>query len=97
MAMRLRHRIVAPLGLRTEGAAGADLMATLPVVHESADRLEVGLADKHLTFTIETALSNGRAIIITRIWFNHWSGRLYLAAVLLPHKIILRHSLRGLA
>lgn len=97
IALRLRNRIVAPFGLRTEGADGGDLMATLPVVHESADRLEVGLADKHLTFTIETALSGGRAAVTTRIWFNHWSGRLYLAAVLLPHKLILRHSLRGLA
>lgn len=97
VALRLRNRIVAPFGLRTEGAEGGDLMATLPVVHESADRLEVGLADKHLTFTIETALSGGRAAVTTRIWFNHWSGRLYLAAVLLPHKLILRHSLKGLA
>jgi len=97
LALRLRNRIVAPFGLHTEGAAGGDLMATLPVVHDSADRFEAGLADKHLTFTIETVLSGGRAAVTTRIWFNHRSGRLYLAAVLLPHKLILRHSLRGLA
>lgn len=97
LALRLRNRIVAPFGLRTEASTGGDLMETLPVVHDSPERHEVGLVDKHLTFTIETVLSGGHAAVTTRIWFNHWSGRLYLAAVLLPHKIILRHSLRGLA
>jgi hypothetical protein len=97
LALFLRNRVAAPFGLRTEGAAGGNLMETLPVVRETAENLEVGLVDKHLTFTIETSLSGGRAVFTTRIWFNHWSGRLYLVAVLLPHKMILRHSLRGLA
>jgi hypothetical protein len=97
LALRLRNRMVAPFGLRTQASGGGDLMVTLPVVHTGAERHEVGLVDKHLTFTIETVLSRGHATVTTRIWFNHWSGRLYLAAVLLPHKIILRHSLRGLA
>jgi len=96
LALHLRNRIVAPFGLRTEASAGGDLMETLPVVHDSTERYEVGLVDRHLTFTIETVLSGGNAAVTTRIWFNHWSGRFYLAAVLLPHKLILRQSLRGL-
>ncbi|QXT38924.1 DUF2867 domain-containing protein [Gymnodinialimonas ceratoperidinii] len=72
-------------------------MLHLPVVRERDDLYELGLEDRHLTFTLETRLEAGRAAMTTRIWFNHWTGRLYLAVVLIPHKIIVRHALGRLA
>ena len=96
-ALRMRNRIVRLFGLKTEGQGGADLMTSLPVVEDSADRYCVGLQDKHLTFTLLTERTARHVKITTSIWFNHWSGRAYLAVVLIPHKLILRHIIKGLA
>ncbi|WP_417524946.1 DUF2867 domain-containing protein [Marinovum sp.] len=98
-AMRLRNRAMARFGLRTESSAGGSgkaMMLSLPVLSETAERYEVGLPDRHLTFTILTERTAAGARLTTSIWFNHWAGRVYLAAVLLPHKIIVKRALRGL-
>ena len=95
VALALRNRAVALCGLHTPEMG--DGMANLPVLVETADRLEVGLTDKHLTFTIETKKGPNRTDVTTRIWFNHWAGRVYLAIVLIPHKLILRQALRRVA
>ncbi|MGX9356360.1 DUF2867 domain-containing protein [Roseobacteraceae bacterium S113] len=94
-ALALRDRLVSPLGLTTV-TDGALSMTTLPVLEDTPEHYEVGLEDKHLTFTLHTSLAPNRARVTTNIWFNHWIGRAYLTAVLIPHKIILRHSLKGL-
>lgn len=36
------------------------------------------------------------ARLTTSIWFDHWAGRVYPALVLIPHMIIVRHTMRGL-
>lgn len=96
-AMRLRNRAMARFGLRTEGKGeGQAMMLSLPVLHETPERFEVGLPDRHLTFTILTEKTADSARLTTSIWFNHWAGRVYLAAVLVPHKIIVKRALRGL-
>jgi len=95
-ALNLRNRIVGLFGLATESPDGTAMMMNLPVVRETVDCYEVGLIDRHLTFTITTELASGRARLTTSIWFNHWAGRLYLVAVLIPHKIIVKQMLRGL-
>jgi hypothetical protein len=95
VALAARNRVVALFGLRTPDLGQG--MAQLPVVAETPERYELGLADRHLTFTIETLHRGDRADVTTRIWFNHWSGRAYLALVLIPHKLILRGALRRLA
>ena len=97
-AMAVRNGAVALFGLKTEGEdVSRDMMVQLPVVYESPDRYELGLVDRHLTFTLETKMQNGAVDVTTRIWFNHWAGRLYLAVVLIPHKIIVKQAIRRLA
>ncbi len=93
-AMNLRNRIVGIFGLATPTMGRG--MADLPVVTETPEAYELGLEDRHLTFTLETRLEDRTASLTTRIWFNHWTGRLYLAVVLIPHKIIVRSALRRL-
>ncbi|SHI02928.1 DUF2867 domain-containing protein [Marivita hallyeonensis] len=95
-AMSARNAIVRRFGLVT-GEEGAGVMTRLPVWRETSDVFETGLVDKHLTFSIETRLSTGHVAATTRIWFNHWAGRLYLGIVMIPHKIIMRHIVRSLA
>jgi hypothetical protein len=94
-AMAIRNKVVGLFGLQTPDMEQG--MADLPVVEEGPQRYEVGLIDRHLTFTIETEHNGETAHVTTRIWYNHWAGRLYLAVVLIPHKLILRGALRRLA
>ena len=97
-ALRLRNTAVARFGLQTEGRAkGSELMLTLPVIEETDTRYKVGLPDRHLTFTILSELIGDTARMTTSIWFNHWAGRVYLGVVLIPHKIIVKRALKGLA
>ncbi|MEM9011145.1 MAG: DUF2867 domain-containing protein [Pseudomonadota bacterium] len=94
-ALSARNAVVRVFGLHTTPAGEG--MLTLPIIEERPDRYAVGLADRHLTFTLEAALTGGEAALTTRIWFNHWLGRLYLAIVLIPHKIIVTQLLRRVA
>lgn len=94
-AMNARNWIVGRLGLSTPTMEQG--MASLPIVSETDDAYELGLIDRHLTFTLQTIRDGDTARLTTRIWFNHWTGRLYLAVVLIPHKIIVKLSLRRLA
>lgn len=94
-AMNARNWIVGRLGLSTTTMEQG--MASLPIVSETDDAYELGLIDRHLTFTLQTIRDGDTARLTTRIWFNHWTGRLYLAVVLIPHKIIVKLSLRRLA
>lgn len=98
-AMKARNWIVGRLGLSTPTMDPNDAggMAGLPVVSETAEAYELGLIDRHLTFTLQTIRDGDTARLTTRIWFNHWTGRVYLAIVLIPHKIIVKLSLRRLA
>ncbi|OAN71807.1 hypothetical protein A8B78_19850 [Jannaschia sp. EhC01] len=94
-AMKMRNWAVGQFGLRTPPMGKG--MADLPIVSETSEAYELGLIDRHLTFTLETIRECGKTRLTTRIWFNHWTGRLYLAVVLIPHKIIVKLSLRRLA
>ena len=94
-AIKMRNWVVGRFGLVTPTMDQG--MADLPVVSETDDVFELGLIDRHLTFTLQTIRDGGSARLTTRIWFNHWTGRLYLAVVLIPHKIIVKLSLRRLA
>lgn len=96
-ALAARNKVVGLFGLHTGRGVRGDLMAALPVRSEAPDAYECGLTDRHLTFTILTELKAGRVSMTTSIWFNHWGGRAYLAAVLIPHKIIVRQCINRLA
>lgn len=95
-ALRMRDGVVKRFGLTTV-TEGAVSMTNLPVLEDSPTRYEVGLEDKHLTFTILTERHPSKVSVTTRIWFNHWLGRVYLGVVVIPHKIIVRHAIRALA
>ena len=95
VALAARNKIVGLFGLHTPDMGQG--MADLPVICESDEAFELGLEDRHLTFTILTEVTGGEAAVTTKIWFNHWAGRLYLGVILIPHKLILRGALRRLA
>lgn len=97
-ALSARNKVVQAFGLKTEiEGQKEELMLALPVLQETPNAYEVGIDDKHLTFTILTERTATGTRLTTSIWFNHWTGRAYLALVYIPHKIIVRLAVKALA
>jgi Protein of unknown function (DUF2867) len=100
--MHLRNAIVAPLGLK----AAPDLklstdrsIGTFPLVSKSAERVVLGLDDKHLDFRVVVDVVNGEAGVqtVTATTFvktHNALGRLYLGIVKPFHRIIVPTMLR---
>ncbi|WP_293574329.1 DUF2867 domain-containing protein [Phaeobacter sp.] len=94
--LRLRNRLVAPLGLKTEVSdSGSD--ALFPILHDSEDELILGTDDSHLNFRITFLRRDGRLHMGTWVHRNNWLGRVYLAVVMPFHVLIVRDSLRRIA
>ncbi|UPA24171.1 DUF2867 domain-containing protein [Shinella oryzae] len=102
--MVLRNALVAPFGLK--GAAGelrtSDTeIGGFPVVSVTDDRVVLGFDDRHLDFRIVIDVRSDRPCgqtlsIMTLVHRNNLLGRLYLAAVLPFHKLIVRTMLSGI-
>lgn len=103
--MALRNRAVAPLGLKTVASETLDaskMIGFFPLISATPDRVVAGLDDRHLDFRVAldtVPLGGGRTqvtaatVVRTR---NRW-GRLYLAAVLPFHRVIVPAMLRQAA
>ncbi|BBB95570.1 MULTISPECIES: DUF2867 domain-containing protein [Bradyrhizobium] len=99
--LALRNFIVAPLGLKTSGAAdGAarDMIGIFPVVSETPERLVAGFNDKHLDFRLVVDVASAgavRSITATTLVLTHnWFGRAYLTVILPFHRLIVPAMLR---
>ncbi|WOH81665.1 DUF2867 domain-containing protein [Bradyrhizobium sp. BEA-2-5] len=99
--LALRNFIVAPLGLKTSGAAdGAarDMIGIFPVVSETPERLVAGFNDKHLDFRLVVDVASAgavRSITATTLVLTHnWFGRAYLAVIMPFHRLIVPAMLR---
>jgi Protein of unknown function (DUF2867) len=100
--MALRHRLVAPLGLKTSAPAGtADTIGIFPILSETPDRLIAGLNDQHLDFRVVVdVIASGetqRVTATTLVKTHNRLGRVYLAVVLPFHRLIVRALLRQVA
>jgi hypothetical protein len=102
--LALRNRMMAPFGLKTPAptdASTTDTIGIFPVLSETPDRLVAGLNDKHLDFCVVVdvvAEAGGRRVTATTLVLTHnLLGRLYLAAVLPFHRIIVRTMVRQVA
>ncbi|MVT65249.1 DUF2867 domain-containing protein [Bradyrhizobium pachyrhizi] len=99
--LAMRNFIVAPLGLKTSGAAdGAarDMIGIFPVVSETPERLIAGFNDKHLDFRLVVDVASAgavRSITATTLVLTHnWFGRAYLAVIMPFHRLIVPAMLR---
>ena len=100
--MAIRDGIVAPFGIKTAREISAPRSIGLfPVVSESADRLVVGLDDRHLDFRVVVDVApagRGRRVTATTLVLTHGRlGRFYLAAILPFHRRIVRAMLAQVA
>jgi Protein of unknown function (DUF2867) len=101
--LAVRNLLVAPFGLKTgvrEKVGASDVIGIFPVVAESPDRLVLGFDDSHLDFRVivdvASAGSHCRVTVTTLVRTHNIFGRVYLAAVLPFHRIIVRSTLRQL-
>jgi len=94
--MAWRNVLVRPFGLKT-GIGGTQTVpariGTFPVVSRGPDHVLLGLNDKHLDFRIlvdVTELGGGEQEVsaLTLVETHNLLGRLYLAAVMPFHKLI---------
>jgi hypothetical protein len=90
--MTLRNCLVGPLGLKTSVSAARDRIGFFPVISETPGRVLLGLDDKHLDFRIavDVAPAGSRQQITTTTLVrpHNLLGRVYLAAVLPFHRVI---------
>jgi hypothetical protein len=101
--MRLRDRLVTPLGLKTtagELAAPQGAIGVFPVIEASPQRVVLGFADKHLDFRVVVAaagVDGASQITVTTVVLTHNAlGGIYLTTILPFHVLIVRTLLAGL-
>lgn len=91
--LKLRNRIVAPLGLKTE-VSDTGPGAIFPVTHQDADEIILGTDDSHLNFRICIHRQDGLIHMATWVHRNNLLGRIYLAVVMPFHVLIVRDAMR---
>ncbi|MCJ8056249.1 DUF2867 domain-containing protein [Shinella curvata] len=102
--MVLRNAIVAPFGLKgaaEEVKTSETEIGGFPVVSATDERVVLGFDDRHLDFRIvidvmADRLSGQTLSVMTLVHRNNLLGRLYLAAVMPFHKLIVRTMLSGI-
>jgi hypothetical protein len=99
--LRLRNRLVAPLGLKTAvptGNSAPDRVGMFPVISERPDRLVAGLDDAHLDFRLVVDVAGTgtewRVTATTPVLTHNWLGRAYLGIILPFHRLIVPLMLR---
>jgi hypothetical protein len=99
--LKLRNILVLPFGLKamlTTCRPRSNVSGIFPVVHKDPREIVLGFDDRHLNFRIVvTAEPHGdggsRARMMTLVHRNNALGRVYLAAIMPFHKLIVRTSL----
>lgn len=91
--LKLRNLIVAPLGLASGPPEGSDTIGIFPIVSESEDEIIAGFDDSHLDFRISMFTKDGRTYLATWVHPHNTLGRIYLAAVMPFHILIVRNAL----
>jgi hypothetical protein len=102
--MRLRDRLVTPLGLKTttgELAAPRGTIGVFPVIEAGPLRVVLGFADKHLDFRVVVAaaeVGGASQVTVTTVVLTHNAlGGIYLTTILPFHVLIVRTLLAAVA
>lgn len=94
LLLRLRNLLVRPFGLKTSRPATGDAIGRFPVTFENSREIMLGMPDKHLDFRISVMREDGHIHMATWVQPKNVFGRLYLAAVMPFHILIVRDALR---
>jgi Protein of unknown function (DUF2867) len=106
--LRLRDRIVGPLGVKTTSAIrkagardGRDRIGFFPVIGHSASELVLGEDDSHLDFRASVLLQEAdrgsrRLVVTTAVRCHNLLGRTYLTLIKPFHVLVVRSNLSRL-
>lgn len=97
--LAVRDRVMAPFGVKGSHALSAgERIAFFPILSRSADEIVLGADDRHLDFRASVMLRRAdRTLVATTVVRCHnLLGRLYLAAILPFHVLIVTDALRRL-
>ncbi|PCJ10525.1 MAG: hypothetical protein COB16_00480 [Rhodobacteraceae bacterium] len=89
--LRLRNILVAPLGLTKEVPEG-DKIGPFPIDQRNEQEIILGFDDSHLNFRISILTTGTEAYCATWVRRNNWLGRIYLAAIMPFHILIVRNA-----
>lgn len=99
--LKLRDAIMARFGVKTTAALRRDRRPRIdffPVISRQAHEIVLGEDDRHLDFRLSVLLGpDDRVIATTAVRCHNRLGRVYLAAILPFHVLIVRTLLRRLA
>ncbi|WP_300031631.1 DUF2867 domain-containing protein [uncultured Roseobacter sp.] len=93
----LRNVLTAPFGLRPDGPESPDKLGPFPVTGETEDEVIAGFDDRHLNFRVGVLSTGSHVFLSTWVRPHHNGGRLYLAAILPFHIMIVRNALTRVA
>ncbi len=89
--LRLRNILVAPLGLTNDVPKG-EKIGPFPIDQRNEQEIILGLDDSHLNFRISILTTGTEAYCATWVHRNNWLGRIYLAAIMPFHILIVRNA-----
>ncbi|MEW4336851.1 DUF2867 domain-containing protein [Chromobacterium vaccinii] len=103
--MRLRDRLVSPLGLKTAQTASSSVepfhvgqqLGVFRVLHLGERDAVLGEDDRHLDFRVVLQCQAGHLHVSTLVRPHNWLGRTYLALVTPFHHLIVAASMRRMA
>jgi Protein of unknown function (DUF2867) len=97
--LALRNALVKPFGLKGEpqSAQNANYIGMFPIISSTADRVVLGMDDKHLDFrlVLDRLPQTGNLRLATAVRCRNIFGRVYLAIVMPFHRVIVPVMLRG--
>lgn len=96
--MKTRNAIMGRLGYKAPDARRTGF----PILRSSAEEVVMGLDDGHLDFRALVRVSavtaqSSRITLTTAVATHNWRGRVYLAAIMPFHKMIVRNMLQRMA
>lgn len=97
--LAIRDRIMIPFGVRpSHDLAAGDHIAFFPVLSRSSDEIVLGADDRHLDFRASVLLrrADNTVVATTVVRCHNLLGRLYLAAILPFHILVVTDALRRL-
>jgi len=97
--LAIRDRVMTPFGVKASHTlSGGEHIAFFPVLSRSTDEIVLGADDRHLDFRASVLLrrTDNRLVATTVVRCHNLLGRLYLAAILPFHVLIVTDSLRRL-
>lgn len=97
LLLRLRNRLVRPLGLKSGARGEGPMIGPFPLQRQTADEVVAGFDDKHLDFRVSVLRAGGRIYASTWVRTHNLGGRAYLAAVMPFHIAIMRGGAQRVA